>query len=218
MKRFVMLGVAAMAVAAFVTCSSEESATNGGGGEGAVHFGGGSAGWTQGGGNPQGGCGANCQAQGTGVGTDTPFDPATHDSSGVGTDPDGALVLDQSQTGIPSIIWIANTGAGTVTKIDTTTAAVLGQYSIGGSDPSRTSVNSLGDVFVGDRAGGRLIKISSAGPGCPDTNGDSVITTSAGFGDVLAWGQDDCMLWAVNVPDPPMVRGVAAQDVEVADP
>ena len=106
----------------------------------------------------------------------------------------------------------------TVTKVDTTTYQILGRYAIGSHDPSRTSVNSLGDVFVGNRAGNTLTKVSAAGVDCPDTNGDNAITTSSGFNDVLAWGQDDCVLWDVPVPGGPHVRGVAAQDLLVPDP
>jgi len=159
-----------------------------------------------------------CTEQGTGVGTNDPFDPETNPSSGVGLDDDGALVLDSSKTDIPGIIWIANTNEGTVTKVDTDTYQIMGRYQIGTNDPSRTSVNSRGDAFVGNRSGNSLTKISAAGDDCPDTNGDSAITTSTGFNDVLAWGQDDCVLWDVPVPDSPTVRGVAAQDLVVPDP
>jgi hypothetical protein len=169
-----------------------------------------------------GGCGPMCVVAGAGPGTSAPFNLTTNENSGVGLDPDGGLILDPSSNTLPSIIWIANTGAGTVTKTDTNTFQVLGQYAIGPSantlDPSRTSVNSDGDVFVGNRAGGMLLKISSAGAGCPDTNMDGKITTSTGFGNILPWGQDDCVLWNVPVPAEAMVRGVAAQDVEVSVP
>lgn len=170
--------------------------------------------------NPGGGSGdcPDCTDQSTGVGTSIPFDPATHDSDGVGVDDDGALVLDPSLSNMPNIIWIANTGENTVSKVDTTTFVELGRYRIGTYDPSRTSVNSLGDVFVGNRTGNSLTKISAAGDDCPDTNNDGQITTSTGPGNVLGWGQDDCVLWDVPVPGSPRVRGVAAQDVEVPAP
>jgi len=159
-----------------------------------------------------------CVEQEVGVGTENPFDPDTHDSDGVGLDDEGALVLDQTQSGVPNIIWIANTGQNTVSKIDTTTFQELGRYRTGSNDPSRTSVNSLGDVFVGNRSGQSLTKISAAGEDCPDTNNDSQITTSTGPGNILPWGQDDCVLWNVPVPGNPLVRGVAAQDLVVDTP
>ncbi|MBI4702201.1 MAG: hypothetical protein HY744_13820 [Deltaproteobacteria bacterium] len=156
---------------------------------------------------------SNCTKESTGAGTEQPFDPEKKESENVGLDEGGALVLDQSKSDIPGIIWISNTGQNTVSKIDTTTFQELGRYRIGTGDPSRTSVNSQGDVFVGCRGGQSLTKISSAGKDCPDTNKDGQITTSSGPNDILAWGQDDCVLWDVPVPNPPLVRGVAAQDV-----
>ena len=164
-----------------------------------------------------GDCG-DCIDQSSGVGTDHPFDPDGNESDGVGLDGDGALVLDATQTNIPGIIWIANTNLNTVTKVDTTTYAILGRYNIGTNDPSRTSVNTKGDVFVGNRNGNSLTKVSADGQDCPDTNNDGVITTSTGFNDVLPYGQDDCVIWDVTVPNNPHIRGVAAQDVLVADP
>ncbi|MBW2528049.1 MAG: hypothetical protein JRI23_27960 [Deltaproteobacteria bacterium] len=161
---------------------------------------------------------ANCTEQASGIGTTNPFDPESHDSDGVGLDSDGALVLDASNSNSPHIIWIANTGQNTVSKVDTTTFVELGRYRIGTNDPSRTSVNSLGDVFVGNRSGNSLTKISAAGADCPDTNNDGQSLTSTGPGDVLAWGQDDCVMWDVPVPGAPHVRAVAAQDVLVSAP
>jgi sugar lactone lactonase YvrE len=160
----------------------------------------------------------DCVNQSVGVGTGQPFDPENKPSDNVGLDDDGALVLDPANSSIPGIIWIANTSFNTVTKVDTTTYQVLGRYATGSVDPSRTSVNSSGDVFVGNRKGNVLTKISVAGKDCPDTNNDGKITTSQGMNDVLAYGQDDCVLWSVPVPASPRVRGVAAQDVLVADP
>jgi len=192
--------------------SSSGSGTGAGSGVGGDNLG---AGANIGGGS--GDC-PDCEEEGAGVGTENPFDPDNNPSDGVGLDDDGALVLDQSNTNIPGIIWIANTSLATITKVDTTTYQVLGRYEVGSIDPSRTSVNSLGDVFVGNRSGNSLTKVMAAGADCPDTNGDNAITTSTGFNDVLPLGQDDCVAWNVPVPNSPLIRGVAAQDVVVADP
>jgi hypothetical protein len=97
-----------------------------------------------------------------------------------------------------SNIWIANTPEGTVSKIDTMTGVELARYRTGvdaSSDPSRTSVNLLGDVAVVNRAGGSVIKIAAVQDRCVDGNGDGTIQTSTGPNDVLAWGQDECVLW-----------------------
>lgn len=105
-----------------------------------------------------------------------------------------------------SYIWIANSPEGTVSKIDTQTAIEVARYRTGPGepDPSRTSVNLDGDVAVLNRAGG-VAKIAAIEERCVDVNGDGVISTSTGPDDILAWGDDECILWYQDlpfVPDP----------------
>lgn len=217
MKSTIATGLSILVALSMAACGASDG-TNGTTVEGSGGTGQGGSGFgAMNVGGDSGDC-ANCTEEGTGIGTSDPFDPDSHDSDGVGLDDDGALVLDGSSSNMPSIIWIANTGQNTVSKVDTTTFQELGRYRIGTNDPSRTSVNSLGDVFVGNRSGNSLTKISAAGPDCPDTNADGQVTTSTGPSDVLAWGQDDCVMWDVPVPNSPLVRGVAAQDVVVSAP
>jgi len=99
-----------------------------------------------------------------------------------------------------SIIWIANTGQHTVSKIDTETAVELARYRTGpgNSDPSRTSVNLRGDVAVGNRSGS-VIKIANRAENCVDKNMNGTIDTSSGPDDVREWGTDECVLWHHDV-------------------
>ncbi len=169
-----------------------------------------------------GDCDLTCRADGVGSGggSDPAWDVEGDDSEGVGVDDDGALVLD-SRSVDTHFIWIANTGQGTVSKVDTRTYVEVARYVTGpdgaGNDPSRTSVNSAGDVYVGNRTGRSVTKISALGAACPDTNGDGTVTTSTGPDDVLAWGTDDCVLWNTRLTDGGIIRAVAAQDVEGPD-
>jgi hypothetical protein len=73
-----------------------------------------------------------------------------------------------------------------------------------GGSPSRTSVNLAGDMAVANRCNlqepvpmgcAGVTKIAARVEDCVDKNGDGVITTSAGPGDVKAWDQDECVLW-----------------------
>ncbi len=102
-----------------------------------------------------------------------------------------------------SLIWIANSPEGTVSKIDTRTGQELARYfsgpSEGADDPSRTSVNLAGDVAVTNRSGS-VTKIASTPEACVDQNGDGVIQTSTSADDVLAWGEDECVLWHLELP------------------
>lgn len=171
-----------------------------------------------------GDCDMTCSADGIGregSGSESGWDPEGDDSAGVGVDDmDGALVLDSREVDT-HFIWIANTGEGTVSKVDTRTYVEVARYITGpdggGNDPSRTSVNSVGDVYIGNRTGRSVTKISALGEECPDTNGDGVVTTSTGPADVLAWGMDDCVQWNTRLTDGGIIRAVAAQDVEGLD-
>ena len=116
-----------------------------------------------------------------------------------------------------SFIWISNSPEGTVSKIDTETLVEVGRYRTGPvlTDPSRTSVNLKGDVAVTNRDGS-ITKIGAIAEHCEDTNGQPGIQTSTGPGDVLAYGQDDCVLW--NTPLMPLSRPAAWTSGEKIDP
>ncbi|MCA9709944.1 MAG: hypothetical protein KDK70_29160, partial [Myxococcales bacterium] len=77
-----------------------------------------------------------------------------------------------------SIIWIANSPEGTVSKIDTITGTELARYytgpTNGNDDPSRTSVNLAGDVAVTNRSGG-IAKFAAREDDCIDVNGNGTI-------------------------------------------
>lgn len=102
-----------------------------------------------------------------------------------------------------SLIWIANSPEGTVSKIDTMTGVELARYYTGPTngldDPSRTSVNLAGDVAVTNRAGG-ITKFAAREDDCIDANGNGTIETSTGPTDVLPFGSDECVLWHVPLP------------------
>ncbi|MCA9636021.1 MAG: hypothetical protein KC420_08330 [Myxococcales bacterium] len=104
----------------------------------------------------------------------------------------------------PPLIWISNTTVGTVSKINTETALIEGRYitnSAQAFQPSRTTVNDLGDMLVGHReSGGGVTKIAGNPAHCVDLNGNNTIDTSTGFDDVRPWGQDECVLWHTDTP------------------
>lgn len=168
--------------------------------------------------DPDAGCGFGCTTTKTGAGTDNPFDldnPSDH----VGLDPDGALVIQRDGDESQELIWVANTLEGTVSKIDTNALEELARYEVpidwsidmDENGPSRTSVDSEGNVYVGARLGATISKISAAGEDCPDTSGDGTVTTSTGPADILPLGDDDCVLWTTTVDVD--ARGVAVQEI-----
>ena len=121
---------------------------------------------------PCGNCDVSCTLSGEGASTGTPFDIENNPAQGVIVDPDGSITL-QADTLTPEnkVIWIANTAQGTVSKVDTDSYMELARYSTGplgaGNDPSRTSVNGFGDVYVGNRQGGSVAKIAGQGQKMP---------------------------------------------------
>ncbi len=180
--------------------------------------------------------GPNCATDAVGIGGNRPFMPDPTNSNGVGLDDDGALVLDSGSLRA-DFIWIANTGGGSVSRFETRPPfREVGRFMTGpdgansepsecgdvcsGNDPSRTSVNTSGDVYVANRQGNTVARISVLGTGCPDQNGDGNVSTSTNS-DVLPWGEDECVLWSrdlsADFPGETRLRAVAAQDVEGPD-
>lgn len=177
-----------------------------------------------------GDCNPDCMLGGVGGPGGAPFTPDEMNSDGVGVNPDGALELDARSINT-NFIWIANTAEGSVSRFSTEAPYnEVGRY-FTDTDPSRTSVNSVGDAFVGGRRGNSLTRISVLGADCPDTNGDGVVTTSTDLngdgristvpadGEMLAFGEDDCVLWRTDdvIAGEGLVRAVAAQDIEGPD-
>ncbi|MCS6915647.1 MAG: hypothetical protein RMK29_12650 [Myxococcales bacterium] len=116
------------------------------------------------------------------------------------------LALSTVYTTLP-FIWLSNSGDGTVSKINTETGVELGRYRTGpgNGNPSRTSVDLDGNVWVGNRNNNTITKIGLKEAGnCVDRNGNGVIDSSTGPNDVRPWtgtwgggvagAQDECVL------------------------
>lgn len=124
------------------------------------------------------------------------------------------------QPGPLPLIHVAASGSGTLIRLDTDTGAAIGEYLTSPNgvarDPSRTAVDSQGNVWVGNRGAnpngkGSVLKIGICIGGervnadgtpnpnglylkgpfryntCVDRNHDGLIRTSRGLGDVLGW-------------------------------
>lgn len=103
-----------------------------------------------------------------------------------------------------SYIWVANSGEGTISKVNTVTLVEEGRYRTradNAGSPSRTSVNLTGDVAVANRSGG-ITKVIAIHDNCDEMkNGQPGLQTSTGKFDVLAWDQDDCVAWHTPMPN-----------------
>jgi hypothetical protein len=118
-------------------------------------------------------------------------------------------------------IFVPASGRGTILRVDVETGAIVGEYRSApqgmGQDPSRTTVDSQGNCWAGNRARdilglqGSVVKIGIVIGGtrvnasgvpdpngqylappydyntCVDRDGDGLIRTSRGLGDVLGW-------------------------------
>ncbi|MBK9753497.1 MAG: lyase [Nannocystis sp.] len=101
-----------------------------------------------------------------------------------------------------SYIWIPSTSDGWVVKINTRTMLEEGRYLTGpgggAESVSRTAVSGDGRfVVVNGRGSGRSTAVAAGVEDCKDTNGDGMITTSSGAGDVKPWGSDECVVWTL---------------------
>ncbi|MGB0383557.1 MAG: VWA domain-containing protein [Ardenticatenaceae bacterium] len=136
-------------------------------------------------------------------------------------------VADQLQLDDPlttfRFIWIALSGRGTIVKVDTLTGDIKGEYRSApdgrGKSPSRTTVDLNGNVWSGNRAevqgglGSAVHVALSENNQCVDRNGNGVIDTSTGLGDIKDWpntgnaddnggvstAEDECIIHYVRV-------------------
>ncbi|MDR2712674.1 MAG: InlB B-repeat-containing protein [Clostridiales bacterium] len=104
---------------------------------------------------------------------------------------DGGIALDETTKPF-HFIWVANSTKGTVMKINTDTCEVIGEYwtSPQGQprNPSRTTVDHDGNVWVANRDGNSVTKIGLVeNGGWIDKDGDGICTTSSGLNDIKPW-------------------------------
>ena len=157
-------------------------------------------------------CDLTCNEQKIGSGSTNEWNLNSENSTGLGIS-NGNLVLDQTQISLNlKFIWIANSPNSTVSKIDCKTVTEVGRFSVC-KDPSRTSVDLDGNVWVGCRGDGGVAKIMAETKNCIDKNGNGVIETStgAGAGAVLAAGTDECVKF-ISYPDGSTVARAAGVD------
>jgi streptogramin lyase len=104
---------------------------------------------------------------------------------------EGSIALDETTKAF-NFIWIANSSKGTVMKINTDTCEVVGEYWTSpqgqGRNPSRTTVDHDGSVWVGNRSGNSVTKIGLVeNGGWIDKDGDGILQASTGFNDIKPW-------------------------------
>lgn len=156
---------------------------------------------------------ANCRWDAHGVGTENPFD-----DEGIGDallDEHGAITLDDtSETDF--FAWIPNTAEGTISRVDTEARIEVARYRTGPAqeslEPSRTTVDSQGSVYVANRDHQSVTKVA-LNPACNSVGGSDV-TTSTGPDDLLDWGDDDCIEWSQDLSGFGSVDAVAIQQTD----
>ncbi|MCK5798662.1 MAG: hypothetical protein KAI47_15825 [Deltaproteobacteria bacterium] len=163
-----------------------------------------------------------------GPGTKKEYVPGSGNSEGVQTDKDGWLRLKSDLSADRNNLWVANADEDTVSNVDTKLIKEVGRYFTGlgtGSNPSRTSVDLAGDVFIGHRSDGSVTKIAASTGRCVDRNGKAGIQTSttstplprstnATSGFPVGQSTDECVLWTKDLSKEAIgcggIRGVAA--------
>lgn len=107
-------------------------------------------------------------------------------------------------------IWVPNSNEGTVSRVDTRTGNEVGRYRVCPpgvtGNPSRTTIDQYGNCWVANRQSATAVKIGLIDEGeFIDRNGNGVADTSADTDldgniagvELLAWGQDECVLYEV---------------------
>ncbi len=153
--------------------------------------------------SPCGDCDPFCDTIGIGPDGLEPFEPTEDNSEKVGLNMDGFLTLDSTKLDL-AFIWVANSGQNTVSRLNTEECKETGRYAVC-SNPSRTSVDLVGNVWVGCRSDGGVAKIAIDEALCIDKNGNEIIDTAKDLnddgkvngGEVYPKGQDECVLFIV---------------------
>lgn len=116
------------------------------------------------------------------------------------------LQLSVQRAALP-FLWVPNSNEGTISKVDTRDGRELGRYRVCPSsvygNPSRTTIDQIGNCWVGNRRTGTVVKVGLLENGqwldrnqngladtSRDLNNDGVITGT----ELLAWGEDECVL------------------------
>ncbi len=162
-------------------------------------------------------CDLSCTLQKIGPDFGNPFDITG--KKGLKINKNGYIELDIGKSNVDlSNIWIANSSEQTVSKLNTKTGQEMARYKTCGS-PSRTSVDLNGDVWVGCRSDGGVLKIINDTKTCVDKNGNGVIDTSADINgngkvdsnEMKSYQQDECVKFIVY-PDGKTVARAAGVD------
>lgn len=124
----------------------------------------------------------------------------------------GGLVV--SSLSIPGgYAYLPNFGEGTVSKLDTGRRVELGRYALSGS-PREVAVGPGGDGHVITQEG-VVTRIVGDRRRCEDRNGDGLIQTSTSGDVVLPFGDDECVLWAVDLGDRLQLSAVTIDESDV---
>jgi cysteine-rich repeat protein len=106
-------------------------------------------------------------------------------------------------------LWVANAAESSVSKIDTVLNAEVARYWTGShpatdiDSPSRTAVDSYGNVWIGNRLGDRsAVSIAGYSSFCVDRDFSGTLSTSYDansdgsiqLGEMLPWTQDECVI------------------------
>ncbi len=90
-------------------------------------------------------------------------------------------------------VWIPIFSKGTVVRIDSESGQVIGEYRTAPDDvstpyPSRTTIDREGNLWVANKGDNSVTMIAAPGSGrWVDRNGNGILDTSAGIGDVRPW-------------------------------
>lgn len=147
-------------------------------------------------------CNPLCERTCAGVGCDEPFEAG---AGGV-VAPDGSLWVGEGRDVTPHLLWVVSDLRAIVTRVETGARRIAARYIVGpradDTDAQAVAMNVWGDALVVSNAhqgpAGAWATFVRASD-CEDADGDGAIATSQGWGDVRAWGEDECVGWSVEL-------------------
>ncbi|MGD8863649.1 MAG: hypothetical protein PVI30_26780 [Myxococcales bacterium] len=157
--------------------------------------------------SPCGGCNTRCSGGVWGPGPE-PFEAG----AGLALTDSGELTLELQPLPPSSSVWVANTGEGTLSRVDAQHAREVARYALAGQAPEHVAVDYRGDAWVLSNdatAGVWLSRVAAEPERC--TGGGAGASTSSGPDDVLSVGEDACVVMSIPLGD----RGAAPGSLSI---
>ncbi len=148
-----------------------------------------------------GDCDPSCAVVGYGPSEDRPFDHGTARSDGATLGADGRLAPG-GPVAPRDVLW-APAKSYTFARVDTLAREVVGvhlaSFDASNVQPLVAAVDYEGNAYFGNGGSGRQTSVTKALYACIDADRDGEVLTSHGPGEILEFGDDECVAWRADL-------------------